>query len=41
MHPFWKTGFSGVLNLEVFSVEGFTTPHAVLMQPWERYVASS
>ena len=41
MHPLWKTGFSGVLNLEVFSVEDFTASHAVLMQSWERYAASS
>lgn len=36
-HPLWKAGFSGVLNLEVFSVEDFTASHAVLMQSWERY----
>ena len=41
MHPLWKTGFSGVLNLEVFSVEDFTASHAVLMHSWERYAASS
>ena len=41
MHPLWKNGFSGVLNLEVFSVEDFTASHAVLMQSWERYAASS
>ena len=40
MHPLWKTGFSGVLNLEVFSVEDFTASHAVLMHSWERYAAS-
>lgn len=36
-HPLWKAGFSGVLNLEVFSVEDFAASHAVLMQSWERY----
>ena len=36
-HPLWKAGFSGVLNLEVFSVEDFAVSHAVLMQSWERY----
>ena len=41
MHPLWKTGFSGVLNLEVFSVEDFTASHAVLIHSWERYAASS
>lgn len=37
-HPLWNVGFSGVLNLEVFSVEDFAASHAVLMQSWERYV---
>lgn len=36
-HPLWKAGFSGVLNLEVFSVEDFDASHAVLVQSWERY----
>ena len=37
-HPLWNVGVSGVLNLEVFSVEDFAASHAVLMQSWERYV---
>lgn len=40
MHPLWKAGFGGVLNLEVFCVEDFAASHAVLMQSWGRYAAS-
>lgn len=40
MHPLWRAGFNGVLNLEVFCVEDFTASHAVLMHSWERYMAS-
>ncbi len=37
MHPLWKAGFTGVLNLEVFSFDDFTASHAALLQSWERY----
>ncbi len=41
MHPLWRSGFSGVLNLEVFSAAAFTESHAVLMRSWERFAATS
>lgn len=37
MHPLWKTGFSGVLNLEMFSFDAFAHSHTLLMQSWERF----
>lgn len=40
MRPLWERGFSGVLCLEVFSVEDFTTSHDALMRSWERCAAA-
>lgn len=40
MHPLWRHGFTGVLNLEVFSFDDFTVSHAALLQSWERYQRS-
>lgn len=37
MHPLWRQGFGGVLNLEVFCLEDFIVSHAALLQSWERY----
>lgn len=37
MHPLWRAGFSGVLNLEVFSFDAFTRSHTLLRQSWERF----
>lgn len=37
MHPLWRAGFAGVLNLEVFGFEDFIASHAVLLHSWERY----
>ena len=37
LHPLWRRGFTGVLNLEVFRVDDFSVSHAALLQSWERY----
>ncbi len=38
VHPLWDNGFAGILTLEVFSYEDFTTSHEVLLRSWERYL---
>lgn len=40
LHPLWRRGFAGVLNLEVFNVEDFAASHAVMLESYARYAAS-
>lgn len=37
LHPLWRRGFEGVLNLEVFRMEDFTASHAALLQSYARF----
>lgn len=37
LHPLWRHGFGGALNLEVFRMEDFTASHAVLVQSYARF----
>ena len=41
IHPLWKAGFSGVLNLEVFAFDDFIASLAALLRSWERYAETS
>ena len=40
LHPLWRQGFAGALNLEVFTWEDFAASHAVMMASYARYAAS-
>lgn len=40
LHPLWRQGFAGALNLEVFNWEDFAASHAVIMASYARYAAS-
>lgn len=40
LHPLWRRGFAGVLNLEVFNMEDFAASHAVIMASYARHAAS-
>ncbi len=37
LHPLWRHGFAGALNLEVFHWEDFAASHAVIMESYARY----
>lgn len=40
LHPLWQKKFAGIITLEVFSMEDFTTSHTTMINSYERYVSS-
>lgn len=40
MHCLWRSGWQGVLNLEVFATNDFLSSHEAIMRSYERYLAA-
>lgn len=41
LFPLWESAFSGVVTLELFSFDDFTTSHRTLLDAYERYCSRS
>jgi len=37
IHPLWRLGYTGIVNLEIFDINDFTASHEALMRSWERW----